>query len=273
MAHSAALDPSPAVVLRSSPYGESDAIVVLATREHGKLRCMARGLRRSRKRFPGGLSIGSCGVAEFARSRGDLVHLDGFRRTADGSGLGRSLEGYAYACYVCELSEALLVEGQPEARVFELLERAISQFTLGHATAEELRRFEIGILDSIGCLPDLARCAQCGLELNTSVAHLATAAAEAEAEGEGPTSAFDATRGRLCDPHAGGSPRWPISVFALGRELREMVEIGSEVATWTFSELSVQARRGLRDVLWRCLREQLPRPLASRAFLATLQRK
>ncbi|HYT53423.1 MAG TPA: DNA repair protein RecO, partial [Verrucomicrobiae bacterium] len=42
---------TPAIVLRSRPFGESDKIVSFLTENYGKLTGIAKGALRSRKRF------------------------------------------------------------------------------------------------------------------------------------------------------------------------------------------------------------------------------
>ena len=44
-----------AVVLRTFPLGEADRIVVMLTRNHGKVRAVAKGVRRLKSRFGGRL--------------------------------------------------------------------------------------------------------------------------------------------------------------------------------------------------------------------------
>ena len=46
-----------AIVLRCLDYGESDRIVTFYTRDYGKLRGIAKGARRSRKRFANALEL------------------------------------------------------------------------------------------------------------------------------------------------------------------------------------------------------------------------
>ena len=40
-----------AIVLRTQKLGEADRIVTLLTRQHGKVRAVAKGVRRTRSRF------------------------------------------------------------------------------------------------------------------------------------------------------------------------------------------------------------------------------
>ena len=43
------------VVLRTVKLGEADRIVTLLTRDHGKIRAVAKGVRRTKSRFGGRL--------------------------------------------------------------------------------------------------------------------------------------------------------------------------------------------------------------------------
>src|SRR5256885_1386001 len=46
-----------AMVLRQTPFGESDAVVTLFTRAHGRISALARGARASKRRFAGALGL------------------------------------------------------------------------------------------------------------------------------------------------------------------------------------------------------------------------
>ena len=54
---------TPAIVLRTHAAREADLIVVLLTAARGRVECHARGARKSRRRFPGGLPTGARGEA------------------------------------------------------------------------------------------------------------------------------------------------------------------------------------------------------------------
>lgn len=69
-----------AVVLRTYPLGEADRIVVLLTRVHGKVRAVARGVRRTSSKFGGRLEPGNHVDVQCAIGRGSLdvvAQLDG----------------------------------------------------------------------------------------------------------------------------------------------------------------------------------------------------
>ena len=59
-----------AVVVRVVDYGEADRVVTLISRDRGKLSAMARGARRSRRRFGAGLALFSVGRASLKERPG-----------------------------------------------------------------------------------------------------------------------------------------------------------------------------------------------------------
>ena len=66
-----------AFVLRTGSLGESDVLITLFTRELGKVRGVARGARRSRKRFGGALEPLTRVRASFVEREGrDLVQVN-----------------------------------------------------------------------------------------------------------------------------------------------------------------------------------------------------
>ena len=68
---------TPAVILRLHPFGESDRLVTLLTRTYGKVRAIAKGARRSQKRFLGCLDhLNIVLVRYFEKRSGGLVRLE-----------------------------------------------------------------------------------------------------------------------------------------------------------------------------------------------------
>lgn len=75
------------IVLARTNYGEADRIVTLLTRHHGKIRVMAKGVRKERSKLAGGIELFSVSDIGFVQGRGDLstltnsrlvTHYDGF---------------------------------------------------------------------------------------------------------------------------------------------------------------------------------------------------
>ena len=85
-----ALTTTDALILRYVDYGESDRIVHLLTPAVGRLAAIAKGARRSQKRFPGTLDLfNQLRVQVDRRRRGGLARLDPLRAARAGTPLRR----------------------------------------------------------------------------------------------------------------------------------------------------------------------------------------
>jgi DNA repair protein RecO (recombination protein O) len=242
---------TPAVVLRTRELRESDLIVVLLTPGRGKVDCVARGARRSRRRFPGGLPNGARGEAGVEPGRGSLSVLTSFTPTVDHGVLGRSLELFAYVAYLCELCDQLIDGSTADPATFAHLCEAIESATT-LAEPMLLRRFELGLLDALGHLPALENCSVCG-----SPAHVTDEGVACSGE----------RGGVLCLAHARAARRLPAAVLELAvmllhgePEARALAYAGSDTST----------RRELRDLCRQWIYPHLRSPLRSLAFFAQL---
>ncbi|MFO7562415.1 MAG: DNA repair protein RecO [Enhygromyxa sp.] len=243
---------TPAVVLRTRPLREADLIVVLLTPGRGKVDCIARGARRSRRRFPGGLPVGARGEASLAaRGRGSLVPLAGFSPTADHGSLGRSLELFAYVAYLCELGDQLIGAAIPDPTVFARLCDAIAA-AMEATRPEILRRFELGLLDDLGLLPALDRCSVCGSPVDE----------------QGGEVAFSHERGgALCLAHSKAARRIPAAVLELAGAL-----LDPNAGAGPYATAEADTRRALRDLCRESIGPHLRGPLHSLGFFAQIAR-
>jgi DNA repair protein RecO (recombination protein O) len=187
-----------AVVVRRVPYGEADVIATLVTRDAGKLTALARGARRSRRRFGAALELGVVAEVELrGAGRGGelwtLVQAQTRRCFAIGD-----VGALAHASYGAELVRELTPAEQPEPEAFALLVELYAAIAAHGPRPLVLRRFELRLLDAIGLQPALAACAGCG----------------APPEGD---ALLDPSRGALCRGcavHARGLGLVPISAAA-----------------------------------------------------------
>lgn len=156
---------TPAIVLRTINYGESDRVVTLIGRKTGRLSALARGARKSQKRFGGGLglcSIGEAGLRE--RSGAELLTLESFDLQQSYASFSTDLARMAHAAYVAELVSKLCAPRQAEAEVYDWLRAFLGALDQQGASAERLRVFELGLLGRLGFGPMLDSCAVCGGE-------------------------------------------------------------------------------------------------------------
>src|SRR2546430_6710542 len=66
---------TPAIILARIDYGEADRIITMLTPGHGKLRLLAKGVRRVRSKLAGGIELFSVSTITFIQGRSELGTL------------------------------------------------------------------------------------------------------------------------------------------------------------------------------------------------------
>ena len=135
-----------ALVLRTTPYRESDLIVDLLTDGRGRIGVMARGARKSRKRFGGALEVGTrLAVGLSRRSRG-LPSLSSCDIIAPVMHIRADLDAFHQLAYSLELARLLSTEGQADARGYALAAGFVDHLEAHGATDEALVAWELKLL-------------------------------------------------------------------------------------------------------------------------------
>jgi DNA repair protein RecO (recombination protein O) len=248
---------TPAIVLRVVSYGEADRIVTLFGRDTGRLSALARGARKSQRRFAGGLALcalGSAAVRE--RAGAELVTLERFDATDSHAALGSDIARMAHAAYAAELVGKLCAPRQVEPAVFDWLSLFLRLVDGDGASAERLRVFELGLLSGLGFGPVLETCAVC------SGANFASRTAAEVA------FRWDPDRGgAVCTLCArGGRPLQPAVREALLRLSRTPLEAATD------SALAADINRDCRESLLEIINHHVSGPLKTVEFIAKVAR-
>lgn len=154
-----------AIVLKHYELGEADKIIVLYTRNNGKVKAVANGVRKTKSRLAGGVElftynqlllyqgkslakISQCDILEsFATIRSDLFKM-------------------AYASYLTEVINEFTVEEEKNEPLFALLLTTL-YLLAGEEDLELITRFfELRLLNLLGYKPEIERCVDCGKELS-----------------------------------------------------------------------------------------------------------
>ena len=158
-------DSTPAFVLRLVAYGEADRIVELFTAHRGRLAALARGARRSRRRFGGVLDYFHRLEVRIRPGRGDLWHLEEAVLARAHPGVLRNLEAHGCAAHVLEVVRMGTREGAPEPELFDLVGAVLDALDRG-GDPESLRRvFQIRALAALGYGLPANACPECGRPL------------------------------------------------------------------------------------------------------------
>ena len=140
-----------AIVIKRKNVGEGDRMVTLFTRQHGKVRVLARGVRKvSSKRAPH-IEVFNHIIATIHKSR-SMDTLTEVSPVASYEAIRRDLARVGAAYYLCELSDGLLPIEQPHEDVFSLLVEAFSALsTVKRERFVVLRaRFAAALLTRLG---------------------------------------------------------------------------------------------------------------------------
>jgi len=154
---------TPAVVLRSRPYGESDKIVSFFTELHGKVTGIAKGAKRSRRRFVNSLepfSLVSLRFQERANASLAFIHACDLVRVF--KSLTAYLDRIAHASYFMEITDGLVGERDENRAIFTHLTNGLSRLDEHGSSLLALIFFELKLLALAGYQPHLGQCRRCG---------------------------------------------------------------------------------------------------------------
>jgi DNA repair protein RecO (recombination protein O) len=158
-----------AVVLRVQKLGESDRIITMLTRRHGRVRAAAKGVRRTTSRFGARLEPFGHVDVQLAGHLGNPARSLHTIRQAEGIGLygkqlGHDYPRYTAASAIAETAERLTpVELEPSLRLFQLTLGALRALAVAeHASTLVLDAFLLRAMATAGWAPALTACAVCG---------------------------------------------------------------------------------------------------------------
>ncbi len=159
-----------AFIIDKREFGESDLIITLFSRSRGRVSAIAKGAKRSRRRFPGSLEIFSrVACAGFIRHPLALARIDECRLLEPYSGIQKSLAGYYCGCYFLEVIQRCCPERQANEEIFELLEELLAYLDAADERHRnfscQIRLFELQFITRLGIRPRLDSCLGCRREL------------------------------------------------------------------------------------------------------------
>jgi DNA repair protein RecO (recombination protein O) len=153
-----------AVVLRHNDWGEADRLLVLFSRERGKLRAVAKGARRLRSRKAGHLEPFTRVTVMLAKGR-DMWIVTQAETVEAYQALREDLTRTGYAAYVIELLDRFTYEEGENRVLFELLVRTLKRVNEEPDPFLAVRYYELHLLDILGFRPELTFCTGCGNEI------------------------------------------------------------------------------------------------------------
>lgn len=153
-----------AVVLKHSDWGEADRMLWLYTLEMGKIRALAKGVRKIRSRKAGHLEPFTRSSLMLAKGR-DLLLITQAETVEAYLPLRQDMAGITYASYVVELLDRFTYEEGENRALYRLLNETLQRLAGDFDRDLVLRYYEIRLLDLVGYRPQLFHCLGCENEI------------------------------------------------------------------------------------------------------------
>jgi DNA repair protein RecO (recombination protein O) len=158
-----------AIVLTRFDYGEADRIMTLFTPAFGKLKAIAKGVRRTKSRLGG--SLEPLAELRVALARGRTFDVVTQVQVSHAwLHLRDSLESTATAWYLAELADRSLEERHEAEGLYALLRHAYELLDAGMDVGRVARWYEMRLADELGVRPEVDRCVDCDRMLDADEA-------------------------------------------------------------------------------------------------------
>lgn len=145
------------IILRRTDYGEADRIITFLTRDHGKIRAIAKGVRKAKSKMAGGIELFSVSELHYIAGKGDIDTLTSTRLSAHYSEIVKHLDRTEQAYALLKLIDKT-VEDKTGQEYFLVLHESLA--ALGDLRIDVLLieiSYTIRILQLLGNLPDFSK--------------------------------------------------------------------------------------------------------------------
>ncbi len=153
-----------AIIIKKIKLGEADRILTLYTPHLGKIRAVAKGVRRPRSKLAGHLELLTHSLVSLARGR-NLDIITGSQTINSFLPLKSDLQLIAYALYAVELVDQFTADEVENYPLFQLLLDIMHYLCQANDNELVLRYFELHLLNQVGYRPQLKQCVTCHLPL------------------------------------------------------------------------------------------------------------
>ncbi|MBI3752640.1 MAG: DNA repair protein RecO [Deltaproteobacteria bacterium] len=254
-----------AIVLGSIDYGESDRIVTFYTLEFGKLKGIAKGAKRSKKRFVNNLEPFSHIRLLFFQKQGrDLVMLEQADVVGRFDNLLFDIHKLAFGSYCLELLSEMTPEYQKNEKVFELLLKFLIMLDRGTNIKTAVRIFEMRLLSILGYHPHLDVCVVCKNNV------MAEAGAHAHAPLPDTKLFFSSARSGILCPRCNGREK---SLIPVSQGTIKFLMLAAKSALDKMDRIAMPdwAAEESERIIGDFIRYQLGKELKSKRFLNKIQ--
>jgi len=241
------------IILRKYYLRETSYILVVFTREFGKIRAVMKGVRNPYPQFAGNFEIFTRCRLLFYRKKKKPMDLITQCETLDPFlPVRKDIERLTYASYFIELIDKVTVDHDVNEDLYRTLVESLRLLGTGSSAKRVGRIFELKLLGAMGLSPRLDGCAECGAAI--------------EKEG-----AFSVKSGGMlcagCARRGGKAQRVSLGTVKFMSKIQS-----SDIAGTSRIKVSREVGRETEKILKSFLGYHIGRPVKSLKFLEQLQK-
>ena len=143
------------IVIKRKNFGETDKIITVFTRNQGKIRLIAKGIRKISSRRASHIELFKHVKITYNKFKALFVLTDALSMD-EYNFSDKNLNKLAYAYYLSEIIDQLVPESQPMEDIFELFKKSLKEISQLEYTKDLDKQFPYlasGIMATLGYLP------------------------------------------------------------------------------------------------------------------------
>jgi DNA repair protein RecO (recombination protein O) len=148
------------IVLRTHKLGEADRIISVLTRHHGKVRAVAKGVRKTKSRFGSRLEPPTHLQLQLYEGRSELHIIDQAETVDHFRAIREDLDRLTHAIAMLEAADQLGLEGEPNPGLYQMFLGALRALA-GHSGPLVVPGFFFKVLALEGFRAVTDRCIEC----------------------------------------------------------------------------------------------------------------
>lgn len=149
------------IVLRTHKLGEADRIVSVLTRRHGKVRAVAKGVRKTKSRFGARMEPPTHLALQLYEGRGELHIVDQAETIDHFRAIRDDLDRLTSAVSMLEAADQLSLEGEANPALYQMLVGALRALA-GNSGPLVVPGFYLKVLSLEGFGSTVDACIECG---------------------------------------------------------------------------------------------------------------
>lgn len=154
-------------MLKTVNYSETSQVLTFCSEKFGKLRAIAKGIRRGKHSGGAGMDLlNHCEIVVIYKQPPALSIISSWRVIDGFSPLRTDLDRLYISLYAAELTSKTVEEGQPEQDIYKLLSSFLRAISKGAGCYPAILRFELLLLERLGLAPEMSGCVSCGNEID-----------------------------------------------------------------------------------------------------------